>query len=77
LAISRDVAALNQYFNDNGLQAGGPNAIVDGDCTGSNSYMTAAQVNAGMTAIVNLVLTPAQRQATSALSNSANPPASV
>lgn len=60
-AIVRDIAELSSYFTDNGFATGGANAIADADCVSPNDHLTAALVNAAMTAIVNVNLNAGQK----------------
>lgn len=49
LALTRTGEELALYQSANGLQAGGANAVIDADCVGTNSHVTAANVNAVVT----------------------------
>lgn len=49
LALTRAGEELAAYQGANGFQAAGPSAVVDADCIGSNSHMSAATVNAVVT----------------------------
>lgn len=49
LALTRTGEELALYQSANGLQAGGSTALVDADCTGTNSHVTASTVNAVVT----------------------------
>lgn len=55
-AMSRDLKELGDYFTDNGFASGGANAIVDGDCTGTNKHLSATIVFDALTAIGSVVL---------------------
>ena len=75
-SLARDIQELNNYFIDNGFATAGANAIVDADCVGENAHLTAALVNAAMTAIVNVNLTPAQRTTMRQVTKDTIPPRS-
>lgn len=60
-ALARNIAELNSNFVDNGFATAGTNAIVDADCIGENSHMTAALANSAIAALLNINLTPAQK----------------
>lgn len=60
-AMTREVQELIDYFTDNGFATGGANAIVDADCTDSNSHLSQQLVNDAIVALGNVNLTPAQK----------------
>lgn len=49
LDLTRRGEELSLYQSANGFQSGGAAAIVDADCVGGNSHLTAASVNAVVT----------------------------
>lgn len=49
LALTRTGEELALYQSANAYQSGGASAIVDADCIGSNSHLTAAITNAVVT----------------------------
>ena len=53
--LLHDFSEIKAFFDDNGFAAGGANAIVDGDCMGTNSHLSADLINGFMVAMEALV----------------------